>query len=354
MDMIGLELDSDSSGQVGVPAPPPHTESMDMMSTIMSDDSAPGIGSLVLATSESFVDWTFRSPKDALDSWFAFLKSFPGLPCSCQYFLAWMGITFVVLIVHATAVLIEGGSLTGKVDALCVQIENHFYFYGTSQLLLALLALRFAVSAIRRENGIEIACATLLVIATTIFDASILISVVTGNDIISDAGLSNITCGPNGTIPPNLYTGTPVLFDRGLRIAFVVVLSALSLLIYYYGRKAGIDFGWRIFKLCGTNTELKRMCATRAARLHAAAVLRAHFGDPIVACSAPSALILNFHTQSNRSLRSCTMSHISIARPHSSRHASCRNSASPFLSTPWLAFLSQVRNTVAIERMVRV
>lgn len=28
-------------------------------------------------------------------------------------------------------------------------------------------------------------------------------------------------------------------------------------MIYHFGSKAGVDFGWRIFKLCGTNRELK-------------------------------------------------------------------------------------------------
>lgn len=197
LDMLTFQLEDLSSR----PAPPPRTNSMSPVgfmaacSTESKDDdlysTCPRVSSASLMS-----EWSFPTSKDALDSWVAFARSIPGLPLSCRLFLGWVCATVLLLYVHATGVLVEGGLLDHLVDAMCQSVSAHFYFYGISQMLLGALALRFAVSALRRENDVEITCATLLVVLTTAFDGCILFTDITGKSVVNR--LDNITCGPSG------------------------------------------------------------------------------------------------------------------------------------------------------------
>ena len=69
-------------------------------------------------------------------------------------FFGWACLAVLLLIAHATAALVSGGLLAGAVDVFGFPVADKFYFYGLSQLMLALLTLSFAISALRRENQV--------------------------------------------------------------------------------------------------------------------------------------------------------------------------------------------------------
>ena len=98
----------------------------------------------------------------------SFFRSMPGLPASCRHFFAWMCVALALIGVHAIAVLIEGAVLHHEVDALGNPISSKLYFYGITQLLLGVLAMRFTVSALRRENEVQILCALTLTLLLTV------------------------------------------------------------------------------------------------------------------------------------------------------------------------------------------
>ena len=163
-----------------------------------------------------------------------------------------------LIVVHAIAVLIEGGVLHHEVDALGNPISSKLYFYGITQLLLGVLAMRFTVSALRRENEVEIIWAVLLVGLTSVFDVSILVGAYLDAGVIDTRSDADGGDG-DGDDAGRSYESTPVVFEIPLRLSFVIALTCIAAMITLHGGRARVDFGWRIFKLCGTSTELKRL-----------------------------------------------------------------------------------------------
>lgn len=73
------------------------------------------------------------------------------------------------------------------------------------------------------------------------------------------------------------------LFGRVLRSAFFACVSLLWIAMIYYAYQARVDFGWRIFKLCGMNFE-RRQIYERMFRLRAWLHLDACLSLQVVVC----------------------------------------------------------------------
>ena len=104
----------------------------------------------------------------------------------------------------------------------------------------------FCVNSLRQENKVEIDAATMLLFMLLFFDfsAGFVTSFFLGGSLL-DASTSGYV--------QNFVLGI------GFRTFFFFLLLCSWLGMVYWGSVARVDFGWRIFKLCGTDLELKLM-----------------------------------------------------------------------------------------------
>ena len=75
--------------------------------------------------------------------------------------------------------------------------------------------------------------------------------------LITPAFSNNL--GTSGLVPDSAGPYVTTLMGPNFRGIWLVVVIAFYLPMLYYGSRARVDFGWRIFKLCGTNLDLKRV-----------------------------------------------------------------------------------------------
>ena len=231
--------------------PPSYSEHMlAMSSTAMSDVSD-------LGQSTSFFAMGSSSSSDAAESWYHFFKSVSGLPYSCRRFLLWSCVCVGLIIVHSIFVLLGiltipydstdpvavAGGLTQRTKSV-----QMLALFGGTQFLYSCLTFYFAIFALRRENQVELSAALYLVLSLLVYDISVLITPAFSNNL-----------GTSGLVPDSAGPYVTTLMGPNFRGIWLVVVIAFYLPMLYYGSRARVDFGWRIFKLCGTNLDLKRV-----------------------------------------------------------------------------------------------
>jgi hypothetical protein len=247
---------------------------------------------------EEHFDLDSRAAKrqDERESFLTFLRNLSGLPSSCRRFFSWSVVVCCTILAHAVVML---AATTALDDVALFQpggdrdnetIAKSLLFHGSTQLLFGGLGLYFTVFALRRENEVEIMAAIWLVGSVLVFDVSALSNALPfvqdslglDDGTCSSPSLLNVASGANGTVPgnassvpapaagnatdpggggckqplplplfvavllpssPNPQVGVP------FRTGFFAFLTVLWLRMMYYGCKARVDFGLRIFKL---------------------------------------------------------------------------------------------------------
>ena len=174
------------------------------------------------------------------------VASFLGsLPRSCLIFLAVSAVASVANCIHGLVVLVVGANCSDE-----QAVRDNYVYYGLSQLMLGLLISLFAAHSLVSETTVEILAAIVLVLIACFFDVSLLYSAVEGDSLLT---------GNNGT---DGESDCDRFADAGLRVPFLLLLLTLLAAMVYWGKEAHKEFGWRIFKMCGTKIALKRMYET--------------------------------------------------------------------------------------------
>ena len=178
--------------------------------------------------------------KEAQQSLIEFLRNFPSLPRSCRAFAHWALAVTLFGLVHSTLLWVGGVQIEATSGS---RRANNYYFYASSQLLFSVLVLGFAVSCLMRENSVELKMSLLLGALVLVFDISLLANSPFDDDNDDPSFATTILSRP---------------FRIGYLCAMLVLLGGMAIA----GAGADRDFGWRIFKLCGTNVERKAMYDT--------------------------------------------------------------------------------------------
>jgi len=194
----------------------------------------------------------FFDPREIRDGLYAFYYSIGGLPASCRAFFRVAMVNIGIIMCHMLLVFIGIPTLyLGTIDA---KERNTAFqmlsYYGGSQLLLGLLSLYFVVNALKTENQVLLTAATWLIGSVLIFDVSVLLTDTVGRSLLQTSAVIE---GDGRDWYINIF-----LLGLPFRATFLIVLLILWFMMVYYGSKARVDFGWRIFKLCGTNVAKKR------------------------------------------------------------------------------------------------
>ena len=195
----------------------------------------------------------------------------------------------IVIEAHAMLVLLIVRELTeAKLyqpggDENQEQVAKSLLYHGVTQVLFGLLGFYFSIFGLRRQNDVEIMAAVYLVGSVIIFDISALTNVLpvfqaafdlkeacartnttvgyAANDYSSNSSTSSNTtgtelsgdCTPPKPLPflVSLIFPSPPDTTLGFyfRMGFFALLMILWMPMLYYGLKARVDFGWRIFKL---------------------------------------------------------------------------------------------------------
>ena len=182
------------------------------------------------------------------DTYKAFRRSYKGLPKSCRNFFKATVVCTVLFLFNALLVLFGIPTLPQS-DEMATARDTQtqmLLYYGMSQIVFALRGLMFCVNSLRQENKVEIDAATMLLFMLLFFDfsAGFVTSFFLGGSLL-DASTSGYV--------QNFVLGI------GFRTFFFFLLLCSWLGMVYWGSVARVDFGWRIFKLCGTDLELKLM-----------------------------------------------------------------------------------------------
>lgn len=186
------------------------------------------------ALSGTSIALTLQSPRQLKEACMSFLSS---LPRSCLTFLALAMLASFANCMHGITLIAVGQSCLAESDLGAEQqrLSNaNFIFYGTSQLLLGMLICVFAVNCLMHENWVEMAAAVVLDGITCLFDISL---------------LANKAVGKGGALLP---AGCSLFTDLRVRVPFLVCMLLLLAAMLCAGVTGKKEFGWRIFKLCGT------------------------------------------------------------------------------------------------------
>lgn len=286
-DVIAVDLEQNNP--LGAPhqqPPPPLGPAPSSVSDgVGSESSAQGLGQL----DDSTIDLTPNHGSER-ESWALFFRSISGLPTSCRRFISYSLAVCFFICAHATLVIASIGTLPEEGQDPKGTVRKMLTYYGVTQLLFSFLGLYFSIFALRRENEVEIRGAIWLVGSIVVFDinaVTIFLPAVKdslnldgltagasgtsgcagggdtdgnagGNASTANASNALLLCGSDESTSSNGRL-VDMILGVEFRSTFLALLFAMWLPMWYFGYKARVDFGWRIFKLCGTNVELKNM-----------------------------------------------------------------------------------------------
>ena len=179
---------------------------------------------------------TLQSPRQLRETCLSFVSS---LPRSCLSFLALAVLASLANCVHGATLIAVGASCLAESDSTAqvrLQMNANFVFYGTSQLLLGLLICVFALNCLLHENWVEMAAAVFIDGIACLFDVSLLAN-------------RAIDKGEEDSLLP---MGCSLFTDMRVRLPFLLTMLVVLGAMLGAGVSGKKEFGWRIFRMCGT------------------------------------------------------------------------------------------------------